>query len=116
LPPVLLEIVNTGYWPRFPWRELAPYSDVWLPMAYWTDRTIASGYRDPQRNTAENITRLRANLGQPNAPVHVIGGVGGSSTAEQYRSFATAARQGSAVGISLYDFRITGRSVWSLLR
>jgi hypothetical protein len=116
LPPVLLEVVNQQYWPRFPWRELAPYYDVWLPMAYWTDRTIASGYRDPQRYTSENITRIRANLGQPNAAVHVIGGIGGTSTADQYRRFAAAARQGAAVGISVYDFRVTEPNVWSLLQ
>lgn len=116
LPPVLLEVVNQQYWPQFPWRSLAPYYDVWLPMAYWTDRTVASGYRDPQRYTSENITRIRANLGQPNAAVHVIGGIGGSSTAEQYRRFAAAARQGGAVGISLYDFRITEAAAWPLLR
>jgi LysM repeat protein len=116
LPPVLLEVVSQQYWPQFPWRSLAPYYDVWLPMAYWTDRTVASGYRDPQRYTSENITRIRANLGQPNAAVHVIGGVGGSSTAEQYRRFAAAARQGGAVGISLYDFRITEAAAWPLLR
>ena len=116
LPPVLLEVVSQQYWPQFPWRSLAPYYDVWLPMAYWTDRTVASGYRDPQRYTSENITRIRANLGQPNAAVHVIGGIGGSSTAEQYRRFAAAARQGGAVGISLYDFRITEAAAWPLLR
>ena len=116
LPPVLLEVVNQQYWPQFPWRSLASYYDVWLPMAYWTDRTVASGYRDPQRYTSENITRIRANLGQPNAAVHVIGGIGGSSTAEQYRRFAAAARQGGAVGISLYDFRITEAAAWPLLR
>ena len=116
LPPVLLEVVNTQYWPQFPWRELAPYYDVWLPMSYWTDRTVASGYRDPQRYTTENIARIRANLGQPKAPVHVIGGIGGTSTADQYRRFVTAARQSGAVGISLYDFRITEPAVWPILR
>ena len=116
LPPILLEVVNQQYWPQFPWRSLASYYDVWLPMAYWTDRTVASGYRDPQRYTSENINRIRANLGQPNAAVHVIGGIGGSSTAEQYRRFAAAARQGGAVGISLYDFRITEAAAWPLLR
>ena len=115
LPPVLLEVVNTEYWPSFPWKSVAPYYDVWLPMAYWTDRTEASGYRDPQRNTAENIARLRSDLGQPNAPVHVIGGIGGSSTADEYRRFVTAARAGKAVGISLYDYRISGSAVWSIL-
>ena len=116
LPPVLLEVVNTQYWPRFPWKDLAPYYDVWLPMSYWTDRTVASGYRDPQRYTTENIARIRANLDQPNAAVHVIGGIGGSSTAEQYRRFVTAARQGGAIGISLYDFRVTDPAVWPILR
>ncbi|MEO8692324.1 MAG: LysM peptidoglycan-binding domain-containing protein [Acidimicrobiales bacterium] len=115
LPPVLLEVVNPQYWPQFPWRQLASYYDVWLPMAYWTDRTVASGYRDPQRYTSENIARIRANLDQPKAAVHVIGGIGGSSTAEQYRRFVTAARQGGAVGISLYDYRITEPSVWPIL-
>lgn len=115
LPPVLLEVVNTQYWPQFPWRQLASYYDVWLPMSYWTDRTIASGYRDPQRYTTENIARIRANLDQPKAAVHVIGGIGGSSTAEQYRRFVTAARQSGAVGISLYDFRITEPSAWPIL-
>ncbi|HVM39871.1 MAG TPA: hypothetical protein VM618_03705, partial [Acidimicrobiia bacterium] len=43
LPTVLLEVVNPDFWPDFPWRELAPVYDVWLPMAYWTDRTWASG-------------------------------------------------------------------------
>jgi LysM repeat protein len=115
LPPVLLEVVNTQYWPQFPWKDLASYYDVWLPMSYWTDRTVASGYRDPQRYTTENIARIRANLDQPKAAVHVIGGIGGSSTAEQYRRFVTAARQGGAVGISLYDFRITESAVWPIL-
>jgi len=115
LPPVLLEVVNTSYWPSFPWKSLAPYYDVWLPMAYWTDRTEASGYRDPQRNTSENIARLRADLRQPKAPVHVIGGIGGSSTADEYRRFATAARAGGAIGISLYDYRITTSTVWPIL-
>ena len=115
LPPVLLEVVNTNYWPGFPWKSLAPYYDVWLPMSYWTDRTTASGYKDPRRYTSENITRIRTNLGQPNAAVHVIGGIGGDSTAEEYRRFVTAAREGKAVGISLYDFRVTNASVWPIL-
>jgi hypothetical protein len=33
LPPVLTEVVNPDFWPQFPWEELAPHYDVWLPMA-----------------------------------------------------------------------------------
>src|SRR5262245_8387887 len=63
MPPVQLEVVNPGFWPGFPWHELAPLYDVWLPMSYWTERTSASGYRDPARYTAENVDRLRADVG-----------------------------------------------------
>ncbi|HEY3240921.1 MAG TPA: hypothetical protein VGL92_15235, partial [Acidimicrobiia bacterium] len=68
-PPIVMEDVNPNYWPEFPWRELAPLYDVWMPMAYWTFRTQSSGYRDGYRYTAENVTRMRANLGLPRAPV-----------------------------------------------
>jgi hypothetical protein len=43
LPPVLTEVVNQQYWPDFPWLELHPLYDVWLPMSYWTFRSISSG-------------------------------------------------------------------------
>ena len=115
LPPVLLEVVNTNYWPGFPWKSIAHYYDVWMPMSYWTDRTIASGYRDPRRYTSENIARIRTRLAEPNAVVHVIGGIGGSSTADEYRRFAASAREGGAVGISLYDYRVTSAAVWPIL-
>jgi LysM repeat protein len=115
LPPALLEVVNTNYWPAFPWKSLAPYYDVWLPMSYWTDRTVASGYRDPRRYTTENVERIRRNLGRSDVPVHVIGGIGGSSTADEYRRFAAAAKEVGALGISMYDYRVTGANVWPIL-
>ena len=65
LPPVLIETINPKYWPGFPWRELAPLYDVWMPMAYWTFRTKSSGYRDAYRYTEENVRRTRINLGLP---------------------------------------------------
>ena len=34
LPPVLIEVVNEDFWPGFPWEQIAPTYDVWLPMAY----------------------------------------------------------------------------------
>jgi hypothetical protein len=82
LPPVVMEVVNPDYWPDFPWREIAPLYDVWLPMTYWTFRTQSSGYRDGYRYTDENIRRLRANLGLPNAAVHPVGGTDNKSTDE----------------------------------
>ncbi len=116
LEPVLIEDVNPQYWPAFPWRKLRPYYDVWLPMAYWTNRTQASGWRSAARYTAENIRRVRANLGDPEAAVHVIGGVADTASAADYLGFVAAARSRAAIGWSVYDYATTSTSAWPTLR
>jgi hypothetical protein len=105
MPPVQLEVVNPGYWPGFPWEELAGLYDAWLPMGYWTDRTVASGYRDAATYTAANLRRLRELVGE-SAPVHAIGGLGEGTTAADMAGFlAATAEQGDAViGASIYDW------------
>ena len=116
LPPVVMEVVNTNYWPNFPWTGIAPYYDVWLPMSYWTNRTQASGYRDGYTYTAENIVRLRRNLGLPQAIVHTIGGIGDKSTVGDIDSMLRGAVEHAAIGGSLYDWRTTGGDLWPHLR
>jgi hypothetical protein len=116
LDPVLLEVVNANFWPDFPWRGIADFYDVWLPMSYWTNRTTESGYRDGFRYTNENIRRLRANLGNTEAPVHAIGGLGDAATAEDYQGFVRAAREQGAIGWSIYDYFVTPRGAWPRLR
>lgn len=116
LEPVLLELVNQSYWPDFPWRELASLYDVWLPMSYWTNRNESSGYRDGFAYTDENIRRLRNNLGDDEALVHPIGGIGDTADALDYEGFVRAARAGGAIGWSVYDFDVTASSVWPRLR
>ena len=64
LPPVVTDVLNTAYWPRFPWRQLAGYYQVWMPMAYWSNRTDAY-YSDPWRYTAENIRGRGRTSGSP---------------------------------------------------
>lgn len=115
LPPVVLEVINQNFWPDFPYREIAPYYDVWQTMGYWTNRKSESGYRDPYRYTDENIRRLRNNLGQPAAPVHPIGGIGAQG-ADDVNSFLTAAVENSAIGGSVYDWRTTKPGAWQHLR
>jgi hypothetical protein len=102
--PVLLEVVNTDWWPGFPWAELAPHYDVWLPMTYSTERRADSGYRDAERYTHENLLRLRANLDDPEAVVHPIGGVADELVVADVEAHVRAARRGDAVGVSLYDW------------
>jgi hypothetical protein len=114
-PPVLLEVVNTDNWPDFPWPELSGLYDVWLPMSYWTLRASSSGYRDGYVYTEENVRRMRANLGDPEAVVHPIGGIADAAGVEGYRGFVRAAEEAGSVGLSVYDYDTTGDEGWEIL-
>lgn len=104
LPPVQIEVVNPAKWPGFPWRELASSYDVWLPMGYWTERTEASGFKNGETYTDENVRRIRQNLDDPDAPVHAIGGIGDELTPEQVTGFIQALEATDAIGGSIYDW------------
>jgi hypothetical protein len=116
LPPVLIETVNPKYWPAFPWRELAPLYDVWMPMAYWTFRSQSSGWRDAYRYTEENVRRLRFNLGLPAAPVHPVGGTDNKSNDNDYRGFVRACAATNSLGGSIYDWLTTPSPDFDILR
>jgi hypothetical protein len=104
LPPVQLEEVNRDMWPDFPWEDLAPVYDAWLSMGYWTDRRPESGWRDARAYTAENVDRLRANLGDDEAAIHPIGGIGDAATNDDLTQFAEALLDTNAIGGSIYDW------------
>ena len=104
-PASQLEVVNPEYWPRFPWRDLERYYDVWMPMAYWTTRTEASGYRDPYRYSEESTRRMRANLGDDDAVVHLIGGIGDETTSSDLERFRQAIEDTDSIGGSIYDWQ-----------
>lgn len=110
MEPVLMEDVNPAFWPGFPWAELAPHYDVWLPMAYWTNRR--GGWRDAYLYTAANIDRLRERIGRPDAPVHALGGIGDTTTVLDLVGFRTAALERGVIGGSIYDFRTTQAPHW----
>ncbi len=116
LEPVLIEDVNRNYWPDFPWRALRKDFDVWLPMSYWTNRSQSSGWKDAFRYVQENVKRVRADLRDPRATVHVIGGIGDHAEPREYARFVTAARQSRSVGWSIYDYVTTSSSAWPRLR
>jgi hypothetical protein len=115
-PPVVFDVLNTELWPDFPWAEIAPHFDVWLPMSYWTHREGDSPYRDAYRYTTENVQRLRAHLGDPAAVVHVIGGIGDEATEADYSAFRRAAADEHTIGYSVYDFDTLSPAAWPLLR
>jgi hypothetical protein len=116
LPPVLTEVVNPAFWPAFPWRDIAGLYDVWLPMAYWTQRREDSGYRDGFTYVDESVRRLRANLGLPAALVHPVGGIGDAATEDQLRRYLDALTSTGAIGGSVYDARTLSGGGWAILR
>ncbi len=114
-PPVVTDVINPRLWPDFPWSALAPLYDIWLPMSYQSDRKESSGYRDSYKYTSENIDRMRAHLGLPDAPVHAIGGIADRTGPHDVAGLHRASLERGAIGGSLYDWRTTGAQLWSHL-
>ena len=115
LPPVVTDVLNTAYWPDFPWQELRDLYDVWLPMAYWSNRS-EEGFTDPHRYVSENIERVRRHLGDPCAVVSVVGGYDAEETADDYAAMVRAATEQRAVGVSIWDWPTTPPSAWPAVR
>lgn len=116
MPAVVMEVINPNFWPGFPYKEIAGAYDAWMPMDYWTSRKADSPYREAYRYTAENIDRLRAQLGRGDLPVHPVGGIGDVSTNEDMEGFHRASVERSVLGGSIYDYRTTRDEHWSILQ
>ncbi len=114
LEPVLLQDVNPNYWPAFPWAQIAPYYDVWMPMSYWTNRV--GPWRAAHDYTANNMARVRQLIGQPDAKLHPIGGVGDKTTVEDLQQMVAAAVEQHAIGGSIYDYRTSRPEFWATLQ
>ena len=103
------------YWPRFPYRPLARSYDVFLPMAYFTDAGV-HGSKPSRAYLAANVRDIRIRTGNPNEPIHLIGGIAGSMGAKETAGFMHAVADCAPLGYSLYEFPITSRSAWKALR
>ena len=116
-PPVQMEVINTSFWPGFPWSDLALTYDVWMPMSYWSFRSDSSGYGEGYTYHKESTRRLRDNVGDPAALVHGIGGIGGLdgiddppdppeplATLEEVERFVLALDDTGSIGGSIYDW------------
>lgn len=112
--PVLMEDVNPNFWPGYPWAELAPIYDVWLPMAYWTNRV--GPWRSAYDYIATNVARVRERIGQPDALVHAVGGVGDDTTVTDLDAMLAAVAATEPIGASIYDYRTTKPEHWDVLR
>jgi hypothetical protein len=103
------------YWPRFPYRQLARAYNVFLPMAYATDRHI-HGIRATRAYDAADIAIIRARTGRPHVRIHLIGGIANKMGPRETAGFMRAVADCEPVGYSLYDFPLTSRAAWTALK
>ncbi|HEX4734314.1 MAG TPA: hypothetical protein VH247_07865 [Thermoleophilaceae bacterium] len=98
-------------WPSFPYAEAAKYYDVFLPMAYSTFNR-ARGAARVYRYTVSNVRFVREATGRP---VHLIGGLTDSMSAQEQAAVSLAARDAGAIGASLYKYRLFDEGSWAAL-
>jgi hypothetical protein len=113
LSAVHVQVVNPSYWPGYPFAALAQDYDVLMPMAYWTIRT--GDLRNGATYVRQNLERIRAAVG-PTEPIHVIGGIADGATDADLDGMVQAAREGGAIGGSLYDWATSTPGQWQRLQ
>jgi hypothetical protein len=105
---------HPAYWPHFPYRQLARFYNVFLPMAYSTDAGVRGTGATRAYNDAD-IAIIRARTRKPRVPIHLIGGLASAIGAEETAGFMRAVADCTPLGYSLYDFPITRLSTWKVL-
>jgi hypothetical protein len=101
-------------WPRFPWAQLAATADAFAPMIY-TSGSV-KGFDATYGYATRALRLLRTDTGEPDVPIHVIGGVANGLGPEELAGFAAAvADDGGTIGVSLYDWTTTRSAEWSVL-
>ena len=101
------------YWPRFPYRSLARYYDVFLPMAYATYHV--SGVEATRAYDAAGIAIIRTRTGKPRVPIHLIGGLANAMGPKETAGFMRAVADCSPLGYSLYAFSVMRQATWEAL-
>ena len=130
--PVIWEELNRSWWPNFPYQQLVPFYDAWMPMAYWSYRYCSfTNWYDAYRYTYESVVRLKALTRRPDLPVHPIGGEATPTacTAGPNQGLVPPATTGAdlfwmnaamvdsgAIGGSIYDDNTTPSSLYDPLQ
>jgi hypothetical protein len=120
--PADVSILATVPWPsenrvgRYPYTRTAPFTDAFLPMAYWYNRS-------PSVVTATSM-KVLSQYGKPVFPVGQ--GYDGRLDApflkpdpapgKSVDAFVQAARAGGAASISLWSWQTTGGQQWGALK
>lgn len=106
--------MSPSYWPGIPYRALARVYDVFLPMAYSTARG-AHGSRATLAYLSATVAAVRAGTGNPDIPIHLIGGLSGAMGLDETTGFMHAVAACAPLGFSLYAFPSTDRAAWTAL-
>jgi hypothetical protein len=115
IPSPVGMIRHRHYWRRFPYHAVARLYDVFLPMAYFTDRHI-HGIHGVRTYLASDFVVIRHRTGNPKVPIHVIGGISGSMTKIDTAGFMRAVADCKPLGYSLYAFSVMRPGMWPALR
>ncbi|MGZ4332982.1 MAG: hypothetical protein ACXVRJ_01740 [Gaiellaceae bacterium] len=102
------------YWPRFPYRPLARFYNVFLPMAYATDRHVR-GVNATRAYDAADVAIIRTRTGRPHVPIHLIGGLANAMGVREVTGFMRAVADCAPLGYSLYAFSVTRQATWTAL-
>jgi hypothetical protein len=102
------------YWPHFPYRGLARYYDVFLPMAYATNRHVP-GSSFTRAYDAADIAIIRTRTGKPQVPIHLIGGLANAMGRREIAGFMQAVADCEPLGYSLYAYSVTRQTTWKAL-
>jgi hypothetical protein len=104
---------HLGWWPGFPWTEIAGKVDAIVPMLYTGGGF--KGYDATYGYVARSLRLLRAAVGDE-IPVHAAGGVANRMTKDELKAFDDAVLDdGTATGWSLYDFQTTTPAGWAAM-
>jgi hypothetical protein len=106
--------MSPSYWPGIPYRALARFYDVFLPMAYFTDAGV-HGSKATRAYLSATVAAIRTGTGDPSIPIHLIGGLSGEMGATETAGFMHAVAGCAPVGYSLYAFPTTPRAAWTAL-
>jgi hypothetical protein len=83
-------------------------------MGYYTYHATTA--RGAYRDTRRSIRLLRQATGDPEVPIHLIGGAAADSSAAEGRAFAQAATRHGVIGASMYDQMTMRSEDWDAVR
>src|SRR5437773_2825255 len=84
-----------------------------MPMSSFTNRT--TGMEQAHAYVAYNIRTIRRRSGDPEAPLHPIGGIANEASRAEVRGYVHALRERGVLGGSLYDFATSTHEDWAEL-